>query len=68
MTHLPIMRWVLVAILPLGALLVGLLRAVIRHVTLFSIEETLVGVLGALVFMGVLLGVPQRGVCWPLCC
>ena len=26
------------------------------------------GVLGALVFMGVLLGIPYRGVCWPLCC
>ena len=43
MIHLPIMRWLQVAILPLGGLLVGLLWAVIRQMTLFSTAETLVG-------------------------
>ena len=34
--------WLLIAILPLGGLLVGLLRAIIRHVTFFTTIETLV--------------------------
>ena len=34
--------WLLITILPSGCLLVGLLRAIIRHVTLFTIAETLV--------------------------
>ena len=35
--------WLLMTILPLGGLLVWLLGVVIRHVTLFTIEKTLVG-------------------------
>ena len=35
--------WLLMTILPLWGLLVWLLGAVIRHVTLFTIEKTLVG-------------------------
>ena len=36
-------RWLLITILPLWGLLVWLLRTIIRHVTLFTIAETLVG-------------------------
>ena len=43
MVHLPIMWGLMVATLLLGGLLVRLLRAIIRQVTLFSIVETLVG-------------------------
>ena len=35
--------WLLIAVLPLGGLLVGLLRAIIRHVTFFPTTETLAG-------------------------
>jgi hypothetical protein len=44
--------------LPLGGLLVGHLRAIIRQMNLFTTLETPVGVLGTLVFMGVLLDGP----------
>ena len=63
MIHLPIMCWLLVAVLFLGGLLIRLLRAIIREATFFATTETLAGVLGALVFIGVLLDAPCRGVC-----
>ena len=44
MVHLPCVGcWLLITILSLGGLLVGLLRAIIRQVTLFTIAETLFG-------------------------
>ena len=43
MIHVPIMCWLLVAILPLRGLLVGLLRAIVREVTFFATTETLAG-------------------------
>ena len=43
MIHLPIMCWLLVAVLLLGSLRVGLLRAIIREVTFFATTETLAG-------------------------
>jgi hypothetical protein len=48
----------LMTALPLGGLLVGHLRAIIRQMNLFTTLETPVGVLGTLVFMGVLLDGP----------
>ena len=62
--------WLLITILPLWGLLVWLLRTIISQVTLFSIPQRkhLLGVLGALVFMRVLLGAPCHGVYWPFCC
>ena len=41
MIHLPIMCWLLVAVLFLGGLLIRLLRAMIREVTFFATTETL---------------------------
>jgi len=35
--------WLLIAVLPLGGLLVGLLRAIIRQVTFFTTMEALAG-------------------------
>ena len=43
MIHVPIMCWLLVAVLLLGGLRVGLLRAIIRQVTFFSTTKTLAG-------------------------
>jgi hypothetical protein len=39
--------WLLVAALPLGSLLVGLLRAIVRQVTFFPTSETPVGGIGS---------------------
>ena len=43
MIHLPTMCWLLVAVLLLGGLWVGLLRAIIRQVTFFATMEALAG-------------------------
>ena len=56
-------RSLLITLLTLGCLLILLLGAMISIMPNFSTTIAYVGVLGALVFMGVLLGVPCRRVC-----
>ena len=56
-------RWLMITILPLWGLLVWLLRAIIRQVTLFSIAETLVGSARGTSFHG---GVVRRSLVWCL--
>ena len=62
------MRWtlrvsLLVTVLILRRMLVWVLRIVQGEMTNFTTAETLVRGDGALVFIGVLLGAPCRGVC-----
>ena len=56
-------RSLLITMLTLGCLLILLPGTMVSIMRNFSIMIAYVGVLGALVFMGVLLGVPCRGVC-----
>jgi hypothetical protein len=55
----------LVTLLPLGSLLVLLLKVVIRHVTLLAIWEAPVGGVRGASFHGGIIGVPQmRNACY----
>ena len=55
--------WLLISIMPLGGLLVGLLRAIIRHVTLFTTIEALAGSARGTSLHGSVARAPYRGVC-----